>query len=198
MHTGACFMSCSSLLVATLRLHAAEHDCPVWRLGGALQARLCALMAAGHGPFFAASLCEHTCSRTHMHSGGGLTCAKGGHCMTCSYQVNGRTAAAVPRGAAIGWFVFDGRPLLYATYLLALALVYVYCVASTAVYRRVREIPRARLVWDVLCIILGAGTRPLVAKGLACRGTSGVHVCAGVLTAFCFCLHWLPSCHHCC
>ncbi len=63
--------------------------------------------------------------------------------------------------------MFEGRPLLYATYLLALALVYMYCVASTAVYRRVREIPRARLVWDVLCIILGAGTRlPVAEPGL--------------------------------
>lgn len=82
-------------------------------------------------------------------------------CMSClAHGLTGRPAAAVPRGAAIGWFVFEGRPLLYATYLLALALVYVYCVASTAVYRRVREIPRARLVWDVLCIILGAGNPP--------------------------------------
>ena len=85
----------------------------------------------------------------------------------------------MPRGAAIGWFVFDGRPLLYATYLLALALVYVYCVASTAVYRRVREIPRARLVWDVLCIILGADTRLLVAESPACRATPVVHIRAG-------------------
>lgn len=56
---------------------------------------------------------------------------------------------------ALAWFVFAGQPLLFATYLLALALNYVYCVASTAIYRRVREIPRRRLVWDVACVILG-------------------------------------------
>ena len=75
----------------------------------------------------------------------------------------------MPRGAAIAWFVFNGRPLLYAAYLLALALDYVYCVASTAVYRRVREIPRRRLVWDVGCIILGAATC-LPWQNLALRG----------------------------
>ena len=102
------------------------------------------------------------CCRGQTQSGAVLGCAKGGACPCTTRLANrlsGRPAPAVPRGAAIGWFVFEGRPLLYATYLLALALVYVYCVASTAVYRRVREIPRARLVWDVLCIILGADTR---------------------------------------
>jgi len=62
----------------------------------------------------------------------------------------------VPRGAAMAWFVFEGQPLLFASYLLALALDYIYCVASAVVYRRVREIPRRQLVWDVGCIILGA------------------------------------------
>ena len=61
----------------------------------------------------------------------------------------------MPRGMALAWFVFAGQPLLFATYLLALALNYVYCVASTAIYRRVREIPRRRLVWDIACVILG-------------------------------------------
>ena len=61
----------------------------------------------------------------------------------------------MPRGMALAWFVFAGKPLLFATYLLALALNYIHCVASTAIYRRVREIPRRRLVWDIACVILG-------------------------------------------
>ena len=61
----------------------------------------------------------------------------------------------MPRGTALAWFVFAGQPLLFATYLLALALNYVYCVASTAIYRRVREIPRRQLVWDIACVSLG-------------------------------------------
>ncbi len=66
----------------------------------------------------------------------------------------------MPRGAAMAWFVFDGQPLLFASYLTALALDYIYCVASAVVYRRVREIPRRQLVWDVGCIILGAPACP--------------------------------------
>ena len=136
------------------------------------------------------------CCRAQAQSGAILGCAKGGACACTTRLANnrlsGRPAPAVPRGAAIGWFVFQGRPLLYATYLLALALVYVYCVASTAVYRRVREIPRARLVWDVLCIILGADARP------AGDGESGLprpSCCATftlVLWRFCFALWRQP------
>ena len=58
------------------------------------------------------------------------------------------------RGAAIGWSVLSARA--WSVYMAALLLDYTYCISSTMVQRRIKDIPRRELVWDIAGICAGA------------------------------------------
>ena len=59
----------------------------------------------------------------------------------------------VLRGAAIGWSYLSARA--WSLYMAALVLDYTYCISSTMVQRRVKDIPRRELVWDIAGICAG-------------------------------------------
>ena len=51
----------------------------------------------------------------------------------------------MPRAAALGWYVFVGHTRAFDVYLSLVCLVYMYCVASTMVLRRIKDISKPTL-----------------------------------------------------
>lgn len=65
----------------------------------------------------------------------------------------GNVVCAVFRGGAIAWFVFSKTA--YRLYITALLADYLFCITSTMILRRIKDIPRRELVWDIAGICAG-------------------------------------------
>lgn len=61
---------------------------------------------------------------------------------------------AVLRGSGIAWHVFGGKA--WNLYMAALLLDWVYCITRVVLRKRMEDIPRKELVWDIAGICTGA------------------------------------------